>query len=115
LKNHYFGNPEDTIWSEVQWTGWVLDGGVFLVVAYPFAVLLTVWVAARMALDRTSSENALWAGIVAAYGVGTIALTFSYAVFMSTGGLDFWLINSVLFYGIARMRAPSPAPAARPS
>jgi hypothetical protein len=115
MMNQYFGNPEDLIWSEVQWTGWVLDGGLFLVIAYPLAVGLMVWVAARIALDRSSAENSLWAGIVAAYGVGTIALTFSYSVFMSTGGLDFWLINSVLFYGISRARTALPEPRAHPS
>jgi hypothetical protein len=115
MMNAYFGDPEDGIWSEVQWSGWIIDGGIFLLVAYPLAACIAVWTAIRIGLDRSSNEDALWAGVVAAYCVGTVALTFSYSVFMSTGGLDFWLINSVLFYGVARKRALAVQADARPS
>jgi hypothetical protein len=95
MMNQYFGNPDDGIWAEVQWSGWVIDGGIFLILAYPAAIIVAIWRAMRVALNPAAGERGLWAAVVSAHGVGSLALTFSYPIFMSTGGLQFWLINAV--------------------
>ena len=41
---YYFGDPGNTknpgLWAEIQWTGWLYDGGVALVLLYTFAIAL---------------------------------------------------------------------------
>jgi hypothetical protein len=104
MVNLYFGRFEDLLPVEVQWAGWVADGGLPLLLLYPAAVVTAIWAAVRAAIAATTTELGVMAAIVAAYGVGTLALTFSYAVFMSTGGIQFWLLSAVLLRSIASKR-----------
>jgi hypothetical protein len=91
----YFGMSDDFLWSEVQWVGWIIDGGFLMLLAYPAAVLAMLMTLARIALDARGRDFEIWTAIVLAYGVGVLALTFSYVIFMSTGGVEFWLISAV--------------------
>jgi len=106
MANAYFGDNSDparsSLWVEIQWTAWVLDGGVVVMVLYPLAVLLTALWAFRLALQREDrSEFWLWGGIIFAYDLGALALTFSYPFFMSQAGMEFWLLNAALFGAFA--------------
>lgn len=92
----YFGQREPNIWAEIQWVAWAIDGGIPLLIVYPLAVLAAIWRAFRLALANAVGAIGTWSVIVAAYGVGTLALCFSYPVFMSTTGIEFWLLNAVL-------------------
>ncbi|HTL89123.1 MAG TPA: hypothetical protein VL134_06965, partial [Leptolyngbya sp.] len=67
MMNAYFGDHSNPItaplWAEIQWTGWVLDGGIPLVLAYLGALVgacLGTW---RVVYDRRSSLQ-LWGVIV---------------------------------------------------
>ena len=97
MMNHYFGTAKRSLWVEIQWTGWLYDGGLVLLLAYPAAVLFATWNAARLALGPESSRLAVWASILFAYDVGAFALTFSYPIFMATAGIEFWVFNAALF------------------
>jgi hypothetical protein len=96
----YFGDPGETkIWVEIQWTGWLLDGGVPLVLVY-FALLLvalrTAWrLSALSGPGLNDAGN--WSAVLVAYVVSTIALLFNYAPFAGQDGLDFWFLNGVIF------------------
>ncbi|MGE0710926.1 MAG: O-antigen ligase family protein [Planctomycetota bacterium] len=96
----YFGSASASrpIFAEIQLTGWVLDGGLPLVLAYGAALLAAFWVAWRLA-TRTSTDQPLWlfAGLVFAYDLGALAMSFSYPIFMSQQGMELWLLNAVLF------------------
>jgi hypothetical protein len=100
MMNAYFGSPSASraIFAEIQLTGWVLDGGLPLACAYSAALGVALWVAWRLA-TRTPVGDPLWmhAGLVFAYNLGALAMTFSYPIFMSQQGLELWLLNSVLF------------------
>jgi hypothetical protein len=110
--NQYFGDPENSVWAEVQWPGWIIDAGIFMFVAYPAAILTMLVSVVRVALKSTGADEGIWPEIVVAYAVGTLALTFSYPIFMSNGGIDFWLLTAVTL----QMARYSPAAAsARPS
>lgn len=105
MMNDYFGNNYNPmispIWAEIQWAGWVLDGGIPLVIAYSgalFAACVGVW---RVICDRFSPLQ-LWGVMIFAYNIGTIAITFSYPLFMSQAGMEFWLINTALFVAARR-------------
>jgi hypothetical protein len=117
MASGYFGDRSDPsrppLWAEIQWTAWVFDGGVLVMLLYPLAVLLTTFWAFRLALRRQEhGEFWLWGSIIFAYDLGAIALTFSYPFFMSQAGMEFWLLNAALFgafFHVARQEPP-PAP-----
>ncbi len=101
MANAYFGNntpSSPSLWAEIQWTAWVFDGGVLVVVLYPLALLVTTFWAFRLALRRQEhGEFWLWGTLIFAYDLGALALTFSYPFFMSQVGMEFWLLNAALF------------------
>lgn len=101
MMNSYFGDNTDLvsqpIWVEIQWTGWLLDGGVPLVFAYIAALTLACQTAWKIAINRTLGDFALWGGLIFAYDIGAVAITFNYPLFMSQGGMEFWLLNTALF------------------
>ena len=99
MVSHYAGSGIASFWVEIQWTGWIYDGGVPLVVAYAGALLMTTWLAlgvARGKLGRSEAGFAVWGAVVVAYNVGALALCFNYVPFIGNSGLEFWLINACL-------------------
>ncbi|OYV68591.1 MAG: hypothetical protein B7Z74_08240 [Deltaproteobacteria bacterium 21-66-5] len=102
MMNTYFdakSDPNPPLWAEIQWSGWVLDGGAPLILAYVSALLLTLLTTLRIARWRSASDPtlSLWGSVILGYSVGTCALTFSYPVFLSQTGMEFWLLNGVVF------------------
>lgn len=99
MTNWYFGDNSDVdkeaIWAEIQLTGWLLDGGVPLILAYSSALLLAVWIALRIGWAQKSLR--VWAAFIVAYDLGMIALTFDYPVFVSQTGMEFWFLNASLY------------------
>lgn len=100
MMNSYFGDKTDPrtqpIWVEIQWTGWLLDGGVPLIVAYVAALVQSCRTAWRIAIGQLG-DFAIWGGLIFAYNIGAIAITFNYPLFIGQGGMEFWLLNSSLF------------------
>lgn len=112
MASHYFGagasDETPVLWVEIQWTGWLFDGGVPLMVAYAWAVALATLTAMRLRRQLDSSSPLfVWASLVAAYDLGAVALTFSYPLFIGEFGLQFWLLNGMLFAACAR-ELPAP-------
>ncbi|WP_353932508.1 hypothetical protein WJM97_07950 [Okeanomitos corallinicola TIOX110] len=99
--NSYFGDNtylvSQPIWVEIQWTGWLLDGGVPLIFAYILTIYSACHAAWKIAINRKLGDFALWGGLIFAYDIGVVALTFNYPIFMSQGGMEFWLLNTALF------------------
>jgi len=114
MANAYFGDNSDRehppLWAEVQWTAWVFDGGVPVLVLYPLGLLATLWWAFRVARrkDDTGDEFWLWGSVIFAYNLGALALTFSYSFFMSQTGMEFWLLNAALFGSMAHAKTVHP-------
>lgn len=112
MMNAYFGdnsNPTSaSIWAEIQWTGWVLDGGLPLTLAYVAAIFVALWTSYKVASMSLNHPIYLWGGVILAYNFGVLALTFSYPVFIGASGMEFWLLNSALYatYGYVVSRAP---------
>ena len=101
MMNVYFADKDDLdrppIYVEIQWTGWLLDGGIPLVLCYAAALLCTTWFAWRMALRPGDDALAIWAAVILAYDLGALATTFNYPLFIGQGGMEFWLLNATLF------------------
>jgi hypothetical protein len=103
--NAYFGDHSRTdanpIWVEIQWTGWLLDGGVPLILAYLAAIIIATLTAWRITIARLYAAHAgefwLWGGLIVAYNLGALAMTFNYAWFIGQGGMEFWLFNAAFY------------------
>lgn len=115
----YFGGdaPAKNIWVEIQWAGWIVDGGGPLLLTYLLALVVTLgatWRIARMRLPGADAADLpFWAAIVMAYSLGSLALTFSYPIFLSQSGMEFWLLNATLFAAARHARQSAPARPAR--
>jgi hypothetical protein len=100
MMHYYFADKNDAargeIWAEIQWTGWLLDGGVPLIVLYCVALLAAFYVAGRAAMSRSEAIGAFGA-MVFAYDVGALAMTFNYPIFISQSGMEFWVLNACLY------------------
>jgi len=103
MARHYFGGGDSaaessSLWVEIQWTGWIFDGGVPLMLAYAGAVAVALTTAVRLRHRAgPSSPMFVWASLIVAYDLGAVALTFSYPLFIGEFGLQFWLLNGLLF------------------
>jgi hypothetical protein len=99
--NTYFGDKtlegSEYLWVEIQWTAWVFDGGAVLLIAYPLAMVIAVWAVGRIAFDSAYGSISGWAMLILAYDVAMFAFTFSYAPFLGQSGVEFWLLNAMIW------------------
>lgn len=106
IMNGNFGDTTDPnragIYVEIQWTGWLLDGGVPLILAYVVALGIALRKALTITLTRSTGELSIWGAIVLAYSLGAVAGTFNYPVFIGQAGMEFWLLNAALFAAARR-------------
>jgi hypothetical protein len=106
----YFGdryNAESTpIWAEIQWTGWLIDGGMPLMLAAGTAMFMALREGFRAATSRAPALRGLsgLSGMLLGYSMGLVALTFSGCPFATTLGLDFWLLNAAVFASVSQAR-----------
>ena len=104
MMSSYFGASSDPnqkgIYVEIQWTGWILDGGLALVLAYVAAIFITTlmgWKIMRNVKNSDGEDMVVWGALLIAYNVGAFAVTFNYPYFGSQGGMEFWLLNGIIF------------------
>lgn len=106
----YFGNPANAasspIWVEVQVPGWIVDGGIILLILYPAALLVTVWQQTRLSFRHPNPGVCSLASIILASNLGLLALCSSYPVFLAPIGLQFWFLSGAL-HGTAYIRQRS--------
>jgi hypothetical protein len=109
----YFGQGDTSgkaVWVEIQWAGWIVDGGAPLAFFYCAALLIAlyaIWKVAHAPAPESAPELPVWATIVLAYGIGAFALTFSYPIFLSEPGMEFWLLNAAMFAAARHARSRS--------
>lgn len=98
---NYFGdrsNPDSPpLWAEIQWTAWVFDGGLPLLLLGVGGVFLAIFNSARIALAAADSVLADMAAIITTLNIGVFAQTFGSIPFSGQTGLMFWLLNAALF------------------
>jgi hypothetical protein len=71
---------------------------------YGGAILVACAVAWKVALRSPPGTLEMWACLILAYDVGALALTFNYPLFIGQVGLEFWLLNAVLFAAALDLR-----------
>jgi hypothetical protein len=101
MMNNYFGDPQNMdaqpIWVEIQWTAWLFDGGIPLIIAYVAAILIACYTTYKIAINRKLGDFGLWGGLILSYSISSIAILFNYPLFIGQGGMEFWLLNTALF------------------
>jgi hypothetical protein len=104
MMNTYFGDSRESTYVEIQWTGWLIDGGIPLILAYSLALLAAVFFAWKTAMSQNEGVW-IWGAIMLSYNIAAVAITFNYPFFMSQTGLELWLLNAALFATTASLRA----------
>lgn len=112
MMNAYFGKNDvsnPSLWAEVQWTGWIYDGGIPLVLAYVatlFAAFRVLW---RLSWANPVGDLTRWSAVILVYTLATVAGTFDAPVFSSQSGMDAWLLNGALFAAACATIGPAAA------
>jgi hypothetical protein len=104
----YFGDESDrnspSIWAELQFSAWILDGGYILMVLYCIALLITTRQQFRLARGAPHPRIRTWAAVVVAASAGTLALVFGFTPFTTQLGMQYWILAGAL-HGAAFYRS----------
>ena len=111
--NLYFGHPRKDIYSEIQFQAWVYDGGIPLMVAYSVAAVLTIWHVFRISIRTRNQEFAKVACTIVGMAMGILVSGLSGMPFISSAGLQFWLILGAVI-GASSHEASAARSTARP-
>lgn len=97
----YFGGSALAgLWAELQITGWIIDGGILLIVLYCGALAATARSQFRLARITHHPRVAACATVVFAAGLGPIAMIFSFTPFVTQIGIQYWFLAGAL-HGVA--------------
>jgi hypothetical protein len=98
----YFGtNPNsEMIWAEIQFTGWMIDGGVLMVVVYLGALLTATLSQWRVALATEYPRLAVCGAVIFAAGIGPALMIISFTPFVAQIGIQYWFLAGAL-HGVA--------------
>jgi hypothetical protein len=106
MMRSYFGDPakldSTELFAEVQPNAWILDGGIFLLLAYCLALIATAMYDLKLLRTLADREDRLWAAAVIAANFGTIALVFSFVPFGTAAGMQFWFLEGALHGAMAK-------------
>jgi hypothetical protein len=101
MVNAYFGNgTTSNFWAEIQWTAWLYDGGILLILLYSLMLFITMFVCFHRTRFRSLDTNDLtntMGFIILAYDFGVLAMLFNCIPFIGQPGLQFWLLNSAYY------------------
>lgn len=97
----YFGTAgAPTLWAEIQIAGWMIDGGVPMILLYGGAILAVAAAQIRLARLTQYPRVAACAAVVFAANVGTTAMIFSFTPFVTQIGIQYWFLAGAL-HGVA--------------
>src|ERR1700730_1068294 len=83
-------------WVAVHPASWILDGGVILLLAYSLALLVTLVWELKLVLGLRDRNDRLWASVVVAANIGTMAFVLAFVPFSTQIGLQFWFLEGLL-------------------
>jgi hypothetical protein len=102
----YFGNPwnfeSPPIWSELQFSAWILDGGIVLLILYCVALLVTAAKEFHIVTTASSSDLRFWAATIFVTNTAVLALVFGFTPFTTQTGMQYWFLAGVLHGTICR-------------
>ena len=99
----YFGSSSNTstsIWAEIQFTGWMIDGGIIMVAVYLGALAAVTFSQWRIAMKAQYPRLAVCAAVVLAAGLGPAIMIISFTPFVTQVGIQYWFLAGAL-HGVA--------------
>jgi hypothetical protein len=98
----YFGTAgAPTLWAEIQIAGWMIDGGVPMILLYGGAIVAAATAQIRLArLTPQYPRVAACAAVVFAANIGVTAMVFSFTPFVTQIGIQYWFLTGAL-HGVA--------------
>lgn len=99
----YFGNFTQLsrpLWAEIQFTGWMIDGGILMIVLYCGALLVTALTQWKVAMLEAYPRLNTCAAAVLSANLGTAVLIFSFTPFVTQIGIQYWFLAGAL-HGVA--------------
>jgi hypothetical protein len=99
----YFGSMDPTIppiWAEIQFTGWMIDGGVLMIGLYLAALLTAAQSQFNLARLEQHPRLATCAAVVLAAGLGPAVMIVSFTPFVAQIGIQYWFLAGAL-HGVA--------------
>jgi hypothetical protein len=99
----YFGNFTQLsrpLWAEIQFTGWMIDGGILMIALYCGALVVTALTQWKVAMLRAYPRLNTCAAAVMSANLGTAVLIFSFTPFVTQIGIQYWFLAGAL-HGVA--------------
>lgn len=100
-----YGGSNGMLWVEVQVPGWVIDGGIPLLVCYAVAIGMAMWSSLQTVLTTRNKELAYWGAVVCTMNLSIVAAAFSACPFVAPSGMGFWVIAVALHAADQRSRS----------
>jgi hypothetical protein len=103
MASGYFGSLDPNIppiWAEIQFTGWMIDGGVLMIALYVAALLTTAQSHFRLARLPNHPRLGTCAAVVLAAGIGPAVMIVSFTPFVAQIGIQYWFLAGAL-HGVA--------------
>jgi hypothetical protein len=98
----YFGTAGVSgLWAEIQVAGWMIDGGLPMILLYGGALVVTAIVQLRHALQTRYARVAACAALVFALNLGTAVMIISFTPFVTQIGIQYWFLAGAL-HGVIR-------------
>jgi len=97
MVNNYFGDRATSLWAEINWTAWCYDGGIPLMALFAFIMLYLIYRAFRLTAGAHATEWRIWGAMLVAYNMAFLATTFCACPLLSQIGVEFFLINAVVY------------------
>jgi len=96
-KKYPFGVGKGELYSEIQLTAWVFDGGLPLVFGYCAAIAAAMWLTFRIALRGNDPDVSYWGCVVFAIGLTLVVCCLGAMPFIGPPGVQFWLLMTTLY------------------
>jgi hypothetical protein len=99
----YFGstNPNSPpIWAEIQFTGWMIDGGIVMVAIYLGALVTTAVTQWQIARATQFPRLAICGAVILAASLGPAIMIISFTPFVAQIGIQYWFLAGAL-HGVA--------------
>ena len=88
------------LWAEIQFTGWMIDGGILMIALYCGALIVTALTQWKVAMLASYPRLNTCAAAVLSANLGTAVLIFSFTPFVTQIGIQYWFLAGAL-HGVA--------------
>jgi hypothetical protein len=88
------------LWAEIQFTGWMIDGGILMIALYCGALIVTAITQWKVAMLASHPRLNTCAAAVLSANLGTAVLIFSFTPFVTQIGIQYWFLAGAL-HGVA--------------